>query len=151
GVYRIIDFTLSNCLNSGCMHVYVMTQYKSFSLDRHIMLGWNSLFNNPEIGNSIQILPPQQRIGQTWYLGTADAIYQNIYTLELIKPKLVLVLAGDHIYKMNYAEMIQYHVDRQADVTISCVNVHKSEARHFGIAVVDNENRIQAFKEKPKT
>src|SRR5947207_11363793 len=104
GIYRIIDFTLSNCLNSDLSRVYVLTQYKSFSLDRHIMLGWFSLFNNPELGRFIHILPPQQRTGQTWYLGTADAIYQNIYTLEREKPEYVMILAGDHIYKMNYAD-----------------------------------------------
>ena len=150
GIYRIIDFTLSNCLNSECTKVYVLTQYKSFSLDRHIMLGWGSLFNNPEIGHYIHILPPQQRTGQTWYLGTADAIYQNIYTLEREKPERVLLLAGDHIYKMNYAEMVQYHVDKKADLTIACVNIPKATANQFGIAVIDSENRIQGFQEKPR-
>jgi glucose-1-phosphate adenylyltransferase len=150
GIYRIIDFTLSNCLNSELSRVYVLTQYKSFSLDRHIMLGWGGLFNNPEIGNYIHILPPQMRTGQTWYLGTADAIYQNIYTLEREKPERVLILAGDHIYKMNYAEMIRTHVEKNADITISCVSVPKSQANQLGIAVVDRENRVQAFQEKPK-
>jgi glucose-1-phosphate adenylyltransferase len=150
GIYRIIDFTLSNCLNSECPRIYVLTQYKSFSLDRHIILGWSNLFNNPEIGRFIHILPPQQRTGQTWYLGTADAIYQNIYTLEREKPERVLILAGDHIYKMNYAEMVQYHVDKKADLTVACVNIPKKEANQFGIAVVDGEHRIQGFQEKPK-
>jgi glucose-1-phosphate adenylyltransferase len=150
GFYRIIDFTLSNCLNSECPRIYVLTQYKSFSLDRHIMLGWSSLFNNPEIGQYIHILPPQQRTGQSWYMGTADAIYQNIYTLEREKPERVLLLAGDHIYKMNYAEMVQYHVDKKADLTIACVNIPKATANQFGIAVVDGDNRIQGFQEKPR-
>jgi glucose-1-phosphate adenylyltransferase len=150
GIYRIIDFTLSNCLNSHCPRLYVLTQYKSFSLDRHIMLGWSGLFNNPEIGHYIHILPPQQRTGQTWYLGTADAIYQNIYTLEREKPERVLILAGDHIYKMNYAEMVRYHVERNADLTIACVKIPKAQANQFGIAVVDTENRIESFQEKPK-
>jgi len=150
GIYRIIDFTLSNCLNSEIPRVYVLTQYKSFSLDRHIMLGWSSLFNNPELGRFIHILPPQQRTGQTWYLGTADAIYQNIYTLEREKPEQVLILAGDHIYKMNYAEMVRYHVERKADLTIACVNVPKAQANQLGIAVCDVDNRIQGFQEKPK-
>jgi glucose-1-phosphate adenylyltransferase len=150
GIYRIIDFTLSNCLNSECPRLYVLTQYKSFSLDRHIMLGWSNLFNNPEIGHYLHILPPQQRTGQTWYLGTADAIYQNIYTLEREKPERVLILAGDHIYKMNYTDMVRYHVEREADLTIACVAVKKSEANQLGIAVVDAQNRIQAFQEKPK-
>jgi len=150
GMYRIIDFTLSNCLNSDIPRVYVLTQYKSFSLDRHIILGWAGLFNNPELGRYIYILPPQQRTGQTWYLGTADAIYQNIYTLERERPDYVMILAGDHIYKMNYAEMIRYHVERNAELTISCVSVPKSQASELGIAVVDNENRILGFQEKPK-
>ena len=150
GFYRIIDFTLSNCLNSDCPRIYVLTQYKSFSLDRHIMLGWSSLFNNPEIGQYIHILPPQQRTGQSWYMGTADAIYQNIYTLEREKPERVLLLAGDHIYKMSYAAMVQYHVDKKADLTIACVNIPKASANQFGIAVVDGDNRIQGFQEKPK-
>jgi len=150
GIYRIVDFTLSNCLNSEIPRVYVLTQYKSFSLDRHIMLGWSSLFNNPELGRFIHILPPQQRTGQTWYLGTADAIYQNIYTLEREKPENVLILAGDHIYKMNYAEMVRSHVERKADLTIACVNVPKAQANQLGIAVVDSDLRIQGFQEKPK-
>ena len=150
GIYRIIDFTLSNCLNSECPRVYIMTQYKSFSLDRHIMLGWGSLFNNPEMGRYIHILPPQQRTGQTWYLGTADAIYQNIYSLEREKPERVLILAGDHIYKMNYAEMVRAHVEKKADLTIACVSVEKSQANQLGIAIVDGENRIQGFQEKPR-
>ena len=150
GIYRIIDFTLSNCLNSECSRVYIMTQYKSFSLDRHIMLGWSGLFNNPEIGHYIHILPPQQRTGQTWYLGTADAIYQNIYTLERERPERVLILAGDHIYKMNYASMVKAHVEKDADVTIACVTVEKSQANQLGIAVVDGDNRIQGFQEKPR-
>ena len=150
GMYRIIDFTLSNCLNSECMNIYVLTQYKSFSLDRHIMLGWNGLFNNPEAGQFIHILPPQQRAGTSWYLGTADAIYQNIYNLERERPERVLILAGDHIYKMNYAKMIEYHVEKNADLTISCVNVHKSEANQLGIAVANEQNRIVGFQEKPK-
>ena len=150
GIYRIIDFTLSNCLNSDCSRIYVLTQYKSFSLDRHIILGWNNLFNNPEIGRYLHILPPQQRTGQTWYLGTADAIYQNIYSLEREKPEHVLILSGDHIYKMNYAEMVKYHTERQADLTIACVNIPKAQAEQFGIAVVDAENRILGFQEKPK-
>jgi glucose-1-phosphate adenylyltransferase len=150
GIYRIIDFTLSNCLNSECMKIYVLTQYKSFSLDRHITLGWSSFFNNPELGQFIHILPPQQRAGTSWYLGTADAIYQNVYNLERERPDRVLILAGDHIYKMNYAKMVEYHVEHNADATIACVNVPKSEASQLGIAIVDDQNRITGFQEKPK-
>ena len=150
GRYRIIDFTLSNCLNSGCPKIYVLTQYKSFSLDRHLSLGWSSLFNQPELGRFLHILPPQMRASMNWYLGTADAIFQNIYTLEREKPKRVLLLSGDHIYKMNYAEMIREHVEKNAALTVACVPVTKDEARHFGVAVTDNDARITAFQEKPK-
>lgn len=150
GIYRIIDFTLSNCLNSELQRLYVLTQYKSFSLDRHIQLGWSGFFNNQEINRYLHILPPQQRTGQTWYQGTADAIYQNIYTLERERPERVLILAGDHIYKMNYAEMIKYHVENKADLTISCIPVPVAEANQLGIAVVDESNRIIGFQEKPK-
>jgi glucose-1-phosphate adenylyltransferase len=150
GIYRIIDFTLSNCLNSELQRLYVLTQYKSFSLDRHIQLGWSSFFNNQELSRYLHILPPQQRTGQTWYQGTADAIYQNIYTLERERPERVLILAGDHIYKMNYAEMIKFHVESKADLTISCIPVPVAEANQLGIAVVDENNRIIGFQEKPK-
>jgi glucose-1-phosphate adenylyltransferase len=150
GIYRIIDFTLSNCLNSELHRIYVLTQYKSFSLDRHIQLGWSSLFNNQELNRYLHILPPQQRTGQAWYQGTADAIYQNIYTLERERPERVLILAGDHIYKMNYAEMVNYHVKNNADITISCIPVPVHEANQLGIVVVDAENRIIGFQEKPK-
>lgn len=150
GIYRIIDFTLSNCINSELQRLYVLTQYKSFSLDRHIQLGWGSLFNNQEFNRYLHILPPQQRTGQTWYQGTADAIYQNIYTLERERPERVVILAGDHIYKMNYADMIKFHVESKADLTISCIPVPVAEANQLGIAVVDENNRIIGFQEKPK-
>ncbi|MCW8131536.1 MAG: glucose-1-phosphate adenylyltransferase [Planctomycetota bacterium] len=150
GIYRIIDFTLSNCLNSGCMRMYVLTQYKSFSLERHITLGWNSVFNLPELGRRLNILPPQMRTSTSWYLGTADAIYQNIYTLERERPARVLLLAGDHIYKMDYSEMIRRHVEREAALTVACVEVEKDRANQLGIAVVDKENKIIGFQEKPR-
>jgi glucose-1-phosphate adenylyltransferase len=150
GVYRIIDFTLSNCLNSGCGRVYVLTQYKSFSLDRHLILGWSPVFNLPERGSYLHVLPPQMRMGNTWYLGTADAIFQNVYTLERERPERVLILAGDHIYKMDYGAMVQAHLDKQAALTVACVLVEKKEASQLGIAVVDGENRIKGFVEKPK-
>lgn len=150
GIYRIIDFTLSNCLNSGCTRIYVLTQYKSFSLHQHIVMGWNPIFNNPEIGRSISILPPQMRTGPNWYVGTADAIYQNVYTLERERPARVLILAGDHIYKMDYSEMVRFHVERQAELTIACVPVTKDRANQLGIAVTDADHRITGFQEKPK-
>jgi len=150
GIYRIIDFTLSNCLNSGCKRLYVLTQYKSFSLERHITLGWNPVFNFPELGRQINILPPQMRTGTSWYLGTADAIYQNIYTLERERPARVLLLAGDHIYKMDYSEMIRFHVENEAELTVACVPVEKDRANQLGIAVIDETKRIIGFQEKPR-
>jgi len=150
GIYRIIDFTLSNCLNSGCSRIYMLTQYKSFSLERHVTLGWNPVFNNPEIGRILAILPPQMRTGTQWYLGTADAIYQNVYLLQLIRPQRVLILAGDHIYKMDYSKMVRFHIDQGADLTVACVPVEKSQAHQLGIAVIDPQSRIIGFQEKPK-
>lgn len=149
GLYRIIDFTLSNCINSGLRQVVVVTQFKSRSLDRHIRAGWG--FLSTELGESVEVLPPQQRIDETWYKGTADAIYQNIYSLERSDAELTLILAGDHIYKMDYGGMIQAHRDRRADVTIGCIPVPLSEVRHFGIMQVGEDDRVLAFQEKPQT
>ncbi|KPK63211.1 MAG: glucose-1-phosphate adenylyltransferase, partial [Planctomycetes bacterium SM23_32] len=126
GVYRIIDFALSNCLNSGLRRIYVLTQYKSESLDRHVSFGWNIF--NPELGEWIETRPPQQRTSSDWYLGTADAIYQNIYTLDGVRPRHVLVLGGDHVYRMDYAPMLAAHEANQADVTVACVEVPVSRA-----------------------
>jgi glucose-1-phosphate adenylyltransferase len=114
------------------------------------MMGWTSYFDNPELGRYISILHPQMRAGDTWYQGTADAIFQNIYTLERERPKRVLILSGDHIYKMNYAEMIRYHVEREATLTIATVPIKIDEARHFGVAVIDPQTRITGFQEKPR-
>jgi glucose-1-phosphate adenylyltransferase len=149
GPYRIIDFTLSNALNSGLRQIYVLTQFKSRSLDRHIRLGWN--FLSAELGEFIDVLPPQQRIDENWYKGTADALYQNIYTLEKDDPDLLLVLAGDHIYKMDYWEMVRQHKKAGADLTIGCIPIPVAECDQFGIMDVDAENRVVGFKEKPKT
>jgi glucose-1-phosphate adenylyltransferase len=149
GVYRIVDFTLSNCINSGVRRAFVLTQYKSSSLDAHIHFGWNILSH--ELGEFIHTIPPQQRIGNSWYLGTADAIYQNIYTLERERPDLTLILSGDHIYKMNYRAMIEAHVAAKAHLTIACIPVPKDQAGQFGIAVVDRSSRIIDFREKPET
>ncbi len=147
GIYRIIDFALSNCLNSGLRKIVVLTQYKSFSLDRHLRLGWN-IFSN-ELDEYIEHIPPQQRIGDQWYLGTADAVYQNIYTLEKEHPEMVLILAGDHVYKMDYRKMFLFHKEKKADITIPCVEVSLEEGKRFGIIEIDEENRIKAFYEKP--
>ena len=147
GIYRIIDFTLSNCLNSGLRKIVVLTQYKSFSLDKHLRLGWN-IFNN-ELNEYIEQIPPQQRISDQWYQGTADAVYQNIYTLEKEQPEMVLILSGDHIYKMDYRNMVLFHLENKADLTIACMEVPLSEGKRFGIIKTDEENRIDGFHEKP--
>jgi glucose-1-phosphate adenylyltransferase len=149
GLYRIIDFTLSNCINSRLRRVMVLTQFKSRSLDRHIRLGWN--FLSTELGEGVEVLPPQQRIDETWYKGTADAIYQNIYSIERERAEQVLILAGDHIYKMDYGLMIRAHRDSGADVTIGCIPVPLAEVRHFGIMQTADDDRVLNFLEKPRS
>ena len=146
GIYRIIDFTLSNCVNSGVRRIFVLTQYKSSSLDYHIHFGWNILSH--ALGEFIRTTPPQQRASTSWYLGTADAIYQNIYTLEQERPALTLILSGDHIYKMDYRAMVDFHLDKGADLTIACIPVPRAEATRLGVAVVDADSRIIEFQEK---
>jgi glucose-1-phosphate adenylyltransferase len=149
GIYRIIDFTLSNCLNSGLRRILVLTQYKAMSLDRHITLGWRNYLCR-ELGEFIDVVPPQQRIDEKWYQGTADAVYQNIYTLEKERPEVVVILAGDHIYKMDYGKMVAFHQEQTADVTIAALRVRAREAaRQFGIMQVDNHGRVIGFEEKP--
>ena len=147
GVYRIIDFTLSNCINSGIGKIHILTQYKSVSLARHLKLGWN-IFHS-EMGEYIEVLPAQQRYGDHWYRGTADAIYQNIYTIEREDPDHILILAGDHVYKMDYSKMLQAHVERGADVTVGVVDLPKEEGKHFGVMELDAEDRVVGFEEKP--
>lgn len=147
GIYRIVDFTLSNCINSGLRKIYVLTQYKSASLQRHIRLGWN--FLPSELEQFIELLPAQQRIGDSWYLGTADAIHQNFYTVEMDQPDEVLILAGDHVYKMNYYAMIDFHRQQEADLTVGVVEVDKEKAHNFGIVEVDNAGKVVGFQEKP--
>ena len=147
GPYRIIDFTLSNCLNSGLRRINVLVQYKSSSLLEHVQRGW-SLFN-AELGEYIRCTPPQQRTGgSSWYLGTADAIYQNIYTLEREKPGRVLIVSGDHVYKMDYARMLGFHIHKGADLTVACIEVKRADAVHLGVAEIDREQRIVGFHEK---
>ncbi len=148
GAYRIIDFTLSNCINSGLRRVIVLTQYKARSLDRHIRQGWN--FLPSELGESIEVLPPQQRIDEHWYQGTADAIYQNIYSLEKEDSSYTLILGGDHIYKMDYSEMIRFHQEHGADLTIGCIPIPLEESDQFGIMQTDGDGRVTGFQEKPK-
>ena len=149
GAYRIIDFTLSNCLNSGIRKILALTQYKAMSLDRHINIGWGRYFCR-ELGEFVDVVPPQQRIDANWYQGTADAVYQNIYTMEKENPKYVMILAGDHIYKMNYRKMVEFHVANRADLTIGVLRVTREEARkRFGVMEVDVSNRVIGFEEKP--
>ena len=146
GVFRIIDFTLSNCLNSGLRRILVLTQYKAMSLDRHINLGWRHFFCR-ELGEFIDVVPPQQRIDEQWYQGTADAVYQNIYTLEKERPEYVVILAGDHIYKMDYAPFVAAHRRKRADVTIAVRQVPLSDASRMGILAMDENNRIVEWQE----
>jgi glucose-1-phosphate adenylyltransferase len=148
GCYRIIDFTLSNCLNSGLRKILVLTQYKAMSLDRHITLGWRSYLCR-ELGEFIDVVPPQQRIDEKWYQGTADAVYQNIYALEQERPQQVVILAGDHIYKMDYSRLVAAHEANDADLTIAALPVPIDEARSFGVMQVDADNRVVGFEEKP--
>lgn len=147
GAYRIIDFTLSNCINSGLRQVLVLTQYKAASLDRHIDLGWRFLCR--ELDEFIDILPPQQRLDEHWYRGTADAVYQNIYTIERFRPQYVLILSGDHVYKMDYSNIVRSHITSEADATVGCIPVPLSESRQFGAMQVDDTLRIVDFQEKP--
>lgn len=147
-IYRIIDFTLSNCINSEIRHIYILTQYKSTSLHRHIQLGWNIL--STALGEFIEVIPAQQRIDEHWYQGTADAIFQNIYTLQHEKPDLVLILSGDHIYKMDYRKMIAYHVEKGADLTVPSIRMDRSLSKEFGVMEVDREGQIKGFQEKPE-
>ena len=148
GLYRIIDFPLSNCLNSNLRKILVLTQYKARSLDRHLNLGWN--FLSPQLDEYVEVLPPQQRIDEHWYKGTADAIYQNIYVIEKANPKYIVILAADHIYKMDYSEMIRLHIERGSDLTIGCIPVPVGEANQFGVLDVDANDRITTFVEKPE-
>jgi glucose-1-phosphate adenylyltransferase len=147
GSYRIVDFSLSNCINSGMRKILVLTQYKAMSLDRHINLGWRPLLSY-ELGEFVDIVPPQQRIDEKWYQGTADAVYQNIYTLEKERPTYVLVLAGDHIYKMNYGSLVEFHQANDADLTIAALRVKAEEARHFGVMQIESDGRVIGFEEK---
>src|SRR5271157_4696516 len=148
GIYRIIDITLSNCVNSGLRRVYILTQYKALSLNRQIREGWN-IFGR-EIGEFIEILPPMKRVSENWYMGTADAVYQNIYSIGSEQPKYVLILSGDHIYKMNYDLMLRQHKDSGADVTIATILIDPAETRLFGVVEIDRTGRVVGFQEKPE-
>jgi glucose-1-phosphate adenylyltransferase len=148
GKSRIIDFALSNALNSGIRRIGVATQYKAHSLIRHMQRGWD--FFRPERNESFDILPASQRVSETaWYAGTADAVFQNIDIIESYAPRYIVLLAGDHIYKQDYELMLQQHVEQNADVTVGCIEVPRLEARSFGVMAVDDQARITAFHEKP--
>ena len=149
GLYRIADFVLSNCLNSGMRRILLLTQYKAQPLDRHINQSWRNYFCR-ELGEFIDVVPPQQRFGEHWYRGTADAVYQNIYAIEREHPKHVVVLAGDHIYKMNYGPMVDAHVRADADITIGALRVSPREATQFGVMQIDSDHRVVGFEEKPQ-
>jgi len=149
GIYRIVDFTLSNCLNSGFRKMFILTQYKSNSLNRHIQMGW-SMFNY-ELDEFIQLIPAQHRVDQSWYMGTADAIYQNLYSIGRLKPEYVMILAGDHIYKMNYQKMLKYHIENKSDLTIGSIEMASKDAKgQLGVLEVDNDFRLKSFQEKPE-
>jgi glucose-1-phosphate adenylyltransferase len=148
GKFRIIDFVLSNCVNSGIRRVGVATQYKSHSLIQHIQRGWQ--FLNGQFGEFVDVLPAQQRVEEKWYMGTADAVFQNLDILRETNPEYVLILAGDHVYKMDYGELIAFHVENQADMTVACIEVPLADASGFGVMEVDKDSRVVAFDEKPK-
>ncbi|MBI4938330.1 MAG: glucose-1-phosphate adenylyltransferase [Nitrosomonadales bacterium] len=148
GKFRIVDFVLSNCVNSGIRRIGVATQYKSHSLIQHIQRGWS--FLNGKFGEFIDVLPAQQWVQESWYQGTADAVYQNLDILRESNPDYVLILAGDHVYKMDYGKMLACHVENRADMTVACIEVPVADAKGFGVMAVDEESRVINFTEKPE-
>ena len=148
GKFRIIDFPLSNCVNSGIRQIGVLTQYKAHSLILHIQRGWGHL--RAEFGEFVELLPAQQRVETSWYTGTADSIFQNLDIIRMHAPEYVLILAGDHIYKMDYGDMLAAHVENQADITVGCIEVSLEQAKSYGVMGVNEENRIHSFLEKPE-
>jgi glucose-1-phosphate adenylyltransferase len=148
GVYRIIDFTLSNCVNSNIRRIFILTQYKSLELTRHVREGWH-LFNS-ELEEFIEVLPPMKRVSDEWYQGTADAVYQNLQSILSEAPEHVMVLSADHIYKMDYGDMITWHKAQRAEVTIATIQMPPADAIHFGVAEINRDYRVCGFEEKPK-
>jgi glucose-1-phosphate adenylyltransferase len=148
GNYRIIDVTLSNCINSDLRRVYILSQYKALSLNRHIREGWNVVAR--DLGEFVEILPPMKRVSENWYLGTGDAVYQNIYSIGAEQPKHVVILSGDHIYKMNYGRMLKQHCDAGADATLATILISPEETYHFGVVDIDRDGRVVGFEEKPQ-
>src|SRR5260370_35141138 len=147
GIYRIIDIPLSNCINSDLRRVYILTQYKALSLNRHIREGWNIVAR--ELGEFIEVLPPMKRVSDQWYQGTADAVYRNIYSIGSEQPRYVIILSGDHIYKMNYDLMLRQHVDSGADVTLGTIQINPDETYRFGVMAIDSDYLVTGFEEKP--
>jgi glucose-1-phosphate adenylyltransferase len=150
GHYRIIDITLSNCINSGLRKVYIMTQYKALSLNRHIREGWTGIVAQ-ELGEFFEIMPPMQRTGANWYMGTADAVYQNIYSIGSEQPRYIIILSGDHIYKMDYSRMLEHHKETNADVTLATLPISPDEVPRFGVVEVGQAGEILGFEEKPQS
>lgn len=148
GAYRIIDFTLSNCINSGVRRILILTQYKSLELIRHLRDGWNIL--PAELHEYIEVLPPMKRVHEDWYQGTADAVFQNFQSIEAEGPEQTLILSADHIYKMNYKEMLDWHAIHHADITIATIQVPRQEASRFGVTEIDTDYRVVGFEEKPQ-
>src|SRR3954463_5218574 len=148
GPYRIIDFTLSNCINSGLRRIFIALQYKSLSLSRHLRMGWSVVAD--ELGEFVEILSPQKRVGEHWYLGTADAVYQNLYSILRENPRHLIVLSGDHVYKMDYAKMLRFHREHGASATIAAIEVPTEEAERFGIVGINEEDQVVSFTEKPE-
>jgi glucose-1-phosphate adenylyltransferase len=148
GPYRIIDFTLSNCLNSGLRRIFIALQYKSLSLSRHLRMGWNVVAE--ELGEFVEILHPQKRVGEHWYLGTADAVYQNLYSILREQPRYLIVLSGDHVYKMDYGKMLRFHQERDASATIATIEVSRQDAQRFGVVRAGPDDRVVGFLEKPR-
>ena len=150
GHYRIIDITLSNCINSGLRRVFILTQYKALSLNRHVREGWTGIVAQ-ELGEFFELLPPMQRTGANWYMGTADAVYQNIYSIGSEQPSYVIILSGDHIYKMDYSRMLAYHKEKNADVTLATLPVAPEDVSRFGVVEVAQNGEVVGFQEKPQS
>ncbi|HEY1576364.1 MAG TPA: glucose-1-phosphate adenylyltransferase [Terracidiphilus sp.] len=150
GHYRIIDITLSNCINSGLRRVFILTQYKALSLNRHVREGWTGIVGQ-ELGEFYELLPPMQRTGTNWYMGTADAVYQNIYSIGSEQPMHMIILSGDHIYKMDYSRMLDYHREKKADVTLATIPIGPEEVSRFGVVDVSQSGEVEGFMEKPQT
>ena len=147
GLYRLVDFTLTNCLHSDLRRICILPQYRFASLEQHLWRGWH--FLRPELGENLSIIPPQQRVSAQWYKGTADAVYQNIYTLEQEAPRHVIILSSDHLYRMDYRHLLDHHIRNSAALTIACMEIKLEEAHRFGVMSVDPDGRIVAFEEKP--